>query len=102
MMLSAVVPSICAAVTLTPPRALVSNAAKRAICVVERRLAACRLARIGDDHRRVVLAGADDQIEDVVVIDVAHGDAQAPSKSGKRVDRRDEPVAVAVIDFDLG
>ena len=51
----------------------------------ERRLAVLRLARIGDDLRRVVLAGADDEIVDAVVVDVAHGDARRALKAGKGV-----------------
>ena len=102
MMLSAVVPSICAAVTFTPPRAAHIERRKACDLRLESGLAACRLARVGDDHRRVVLAGADDEIEDVVVIDVAHGDAQRALEPGKGRHRRDEPVAVAVVDVDLG
>ena len=101
MMLSAVVPSICEAVTLMPPRA--SHQTPRT-ARARSRSAACRrrLARIGDDFGRVVLAGADDEIVDAVVVDIAHGDAGVPSKPGKGVTVAIEPVAIAVVDFDFG
>ncbi len=43
-----------------------------------------RAARIGDDLRRMVLAGADDQVEDAVTVDIAHGDADAALEAGER------------------
>ena len=102
MMLSAVDPSICVAVTLTPPRAVGIERLEARQFGRERRLAAVRLPRIGDDLGRVALPGADDQVEDAVAIDVAHGDAGRSLKAREWRDRGDEPVAIAVIHLDLG
>ena len=68
MMLSDVVPSICAVATLTPPRASDPKAWKRASSV-EKAAFACR---VGDDLRRMVLAGADHEVEHAVAVDIAH------------------------------
>src|SRR5262249_6664055 len=65
-------------------------------------LAADRRAGIGHDLRCVVLAGADDQVKHAVTIDIPHGDIDAACKPGKRDDRGDEPIAVAVVETDLG
>ena len=77
MMLSALVPSICAAATLTPPRASAANGWKRANSVPKAPLPRMDCAGIDDDFRRVVLAGADDQVEHAIAIDIAHGDVDA-------------------------
>ena len=86
MMLSAVVPSICAAATLTPPRAAArtpgSAPARSRTCL-------CHLWRagIGDDFRRVVLAGADDQVEHAIAINIPHRDIDAAFETRERDDR---------------
>src|SRR5262245_34521173 len=50
----------------------------------------------------MVLAGADDQVEDAITINIPHRHIDAAFKTGKRDDRSDEPVAIAVVETDLG
>ena len=102
MMLSALVPSICAAATLTPPRASAAKGRKRASSVAKAPFAILGLARIDDDFGSAILTGADEQIVHAIVVDVAHGHADAAFMAGKRHDGREQPVAVAVVDAHLG
>jgi hypothetical protein len=50
----------------------------------------------------VVLTGADNQVQYAVAIDIAHRDIDAAFKTGERNDGADEPVAVAIIQTNLG
>ncbi len=49
----------------------------------------------------MILAGADEQIVHAIAVDVAHGHADAAFMTRKWGDRREKPVAVAVIDAHL-
>src|SRR5262249_50513985 len=59
-------------------------------------------AGIGHNLGRAVLAGTDDQVKDAITINIPHRYIDAAFKPGKREDGGDEPVAVAVVQTDLG
>ena len=101
MMLSALVPSICAAATLMPPRASGANGWKRDSSVAKAAFPLSGLPGIDDDFGGAIRTGADDQVEHAVGVDIAHGHADAAFKAGERHDGRERPVAVAVIDAHL-
>ena len=65
-------------------------------------LAAYGRACISNDLRRMVLSRAEDQVKNAIAVDIPHGDVDGAFKAGERDDRSDEPVAVAVIQTDLG
>ena len=57
---------------------------------------------VGHNFGRVVLSRADDQVKNAITINIAHRYVDAAFKTGKRDDGGDEPVAVAVVQTDLG
>src|SRR5262249_16852008 len=57
---------------------------------------------VGHNFGRVVLPRADDQVKNAITINIPHRYIDAAFKTGKRDDGGDEPVAVAVIETDLG
>src|SRR5262249_1760576 len=57
---------------------------------------------VGHDFGRAACSGPDDQVENAITVEIAHHYIDAAFKAGKRDDGGDEPVAVAVVQTDLG